>query len=447
MKSIKKGGLNRRISLGLAGAKGGLGLLQAKAGSWLLPKDEQKAHTDKALEREANRFVEHIGELKGAYVKIGQMLALYGEHILPTPVTNALHTLEASTKPLEWAAVSPVLEEEWSETSLEQLQVESEPIAAASLSQVHRADLDGEAVCIKIQYPGIADAIEDDFKNVMQMLTLAKWVKSGRQLEQLTQNLKRYLMSEVDYSHELKTAQQVAVKLEGDQRYKVPNYFPEYSTKKVLTMEYVDGYDVTHTKVQALSQDRRNAIAEAMLELFFKEAFEWNLMQTDPNFGNYRIIIDESKEQKDRLVLLDFGAVHELEPAFSSSLRKTILAAQAQELELVIDGLVEIGCLDKEDSDEVKQSFGEFCIYILEPFRSSFEGVPDHALDDNNYCWKSSNLLKRAGKLGTQQVLLKGFKVPPPEFMLMVRKLTGVFTFVSALGAKTNSSGLLDAYR
>ena len=305
MKSIKKGGLSRRLSIGLAGAKGGLGLLQAKAGSLLLPKDQQQEHNDNALEREAKRFVVHLGELKGAYVKIGQMLALYGEHILPVQVTDALHTLESSTQPLEWAAIQPTLESQFSNGGYDELKLNQTAIAAASLSQVHTGFLrdNEQEVCVKIQYPGIADAIEDDFKHVMQMLSLARWVKSGRQMEALTQELKRYLLKEVDYRYELETAERVRSLLQGDARYKIPKYHQKLCGAKVLTMEYVQGFDVLHPEVQAISQQRRNAIAESMLELFFKEAFEWGLMQTDPNFGNYRILLSE---EGDQLVLLDF---------------------------------------------------------------------------------------------------------------------------------------------
>lgn len=446
MKSIKKGGLSRRLSIGMAGAKGGLGLLQAKAGSLLLPKEQQQVHNDKALEREAHRFVKHLGELKGAYVKIGQMLALYGEHILPSQVTEALHTLESSTVPLDWGAIQPVVVEQLGEQGWSDLAVDDNPVAAASLSQVHQASLQGQKakVCVKVQYPGIADAIEDDFKNVMQMLSLARWVKSGRQMKELTEELKRYLLREVDYSYELKTAERVRALLEGDTRYKIPQYYQPYCTKKVLTMEFVEGFDVMHPNVQGLSQERRNILAESMLELFFKEAFEWGLMQTDPNFGNYRVLIGE---EADKLVLLDFGAVHELPAAFVESLEVTILAAQAGDAQNVIDGLIALKCLKPSDSDVVKASFAEFCVFILEPFRESFGEVPASALDDGRYDWKNSRLLKRAGRVGSQGMLIKGFSVPPSEFMLMIRKLTGVFTFVSALGAKTQSAQLLNKYR
>lgn len=310
MKKIKQGGFSRRLSLGVAGARGGLGLLQAKASGLLLSKDKQQLHNDLALEKEARRFVQHLGELKGAYVKIGQMLALYGEHILPAPVTDALHTLESATNPLDWSVIEPAIMAELGVDNLSDFVIDPKAMAAASLSQVHKASRDGNVShCFKIQYPGIADAIEDDFKNVMQMLSLARWVKSGKQLEVLALELKTYLLREVDYRHELNTAEKVRMLLKADHRYVVPQYFPQHCSDKLLVMELVDGEDVMSDRVQSLSQQRRNSLAECMLELFFKEIFEWGLMQTDPNFGNYRIQVGA---EADKLVLLDFGAVHPL---------------------------------------------------------------------------------------------------------------------------------------
>ena len=448
MKKIKTGGFSRRLAIGVAGARGGLGLLSSKASGLLLPKDQQDAHNDAALKREAERFVEQLGELKGAYVKIGQMLALYGEHLLPSAVTEALHTLEAQTTALDWSAIEASVNESLAERGTE-LKLEQTAFGSASLAQVHKANVAGsnQELCVKIQYPGIANAIDDDFRNVMQMLSLARWIKTGRQLDTLTKELKQHLLREVDYSYELKTAEKVAELLKNDSRFIVPNYYQSFSSDTVLTMDFVDGFEVTHSKVQALSQERRNRLCLAMLELFFKEAFEWNLMQTDPNFGNYRIVIDETGEN-DQIALLDFGAVHQLPSKFTQALKNTILAAHAGDAALTIQGAIELNCLRQSDSKKVKQSFADFCMFILEPFTEDLSSLPDFVkAGDNLYDWHASRLLKRAGQVGSQGMLVKGFVVPPSEFMLMVRKLTGVFTFVSTLGGKINSASLLNEYR
>lgn len=443
MKKVKTGALRRRFSLGVAGAKTGVGLLGSNIANLLVvAEDKKEAHRSKALEREARRFVSELGRLKGAYVKIGQMLALYGEHLLPSEVTRALHTLEAQTTTVDWSTISLNIPAEF-----KSLEINKQAFAAASLAQVHKASLGDQSLCVKIQYPGIADAIDDDFKHVLQMLKFASWIKSARQLEQVTKQLKQHLIDEVDYRKELSKADKVRAYLKADNRYLVPRYYPDYCSPVILTMDFVDGLDVTSAAVQQLPLERRNRLALAMLELFFVEAFDWGLMQTDPNFGNYRIVIDPHGVN-DQLVLLDFGAVHELDPEFQSALKTAILGAWMGDHEQTVAGLIALRCLRAKDSDEVKQSFLEFCFLLMEPFRDDFSNVPHYAITEHGaYNWHASKLLKRSAKLGSNKMAHVGFTVPPSEFMLIVRKLTGVFTFVSAIKAELNASSLLDAYR
>ena len=444
MKKIKTGALRRRLSLGIAGAKSGAGLLGSSLSGLLVSEDKKEEHKAQALEREAKRFVAELGQLKGAYVKIGQMLALYGEHLLPPAVTKALHTLEAQTTAIEWSQVAINLEEKFDHSKLN---IEKEAFAAASLSQVHRASLDKKAVCLKIQYPGIAEAIDADFKHVLQMLKLSRWAKSSRHLEQVTKQLKQHLVEEVDYAMELEKAEKVRQYLDDDKRYLIPQYYENYCDSTVLTMDFIQAADVNDQAVQNLSLERRNRIAVAMLELFFAEAFDWGLIQTDPNFGNYRILIDQ-KGENDQLVLLDFGAVHYFEPEFQLSLKKTILGTWSGHDQEIIDGLIGLHCLREDDDDEVKQSFIEFCCLLMEPFLEDFSTVPAKALNENGvYNWYKSDLLKRSGKLGAKSMIHKGFTLPPSEFMLIARKLTGVFSFVCAIKAEFNASELLNLYK
>ena len=445
IKQIQQGGLRRRLALGAAGARSGLGLLGSRASGLLVPKDEQQAHHDAALEREAMRFVAHLGELKGAYVKIGQMMALYGEHLLPKPITKALHTLEHQTCSIEWPAIEAQLRQELGE-SFDQLKIEHQAFAAASLAQVHKArDLDtNELICLKVQYPGIADAIDGDFDSVVQMLKLARWLKTGREVEQFTEQLKMLLLQEVDYSREQASMQQIDALIHDDDVLRIPKVYSNYSSPRCLAMEYIDGYAVNDPMVLTLSQERRNKLAKSMLRLFFKEVFDWGVMQTDPNFGNYRICLND--DGHDELVLLDFGAVHELPQSFTKPLQRAIVAAYNNNHTDLIAALIELHCLRTTDTESVKQSFAEFCCFIIEPFREDFSSLPAHAHEGDLYNWKDSRLLRRAGKLGSKSLLVKGFVMPPQEFMLLVRKLTGVFTFVSTLDARINSADIIKPY-
>lgn len=447
LKKVSQNSLKRRMALSIAGARGGVGLLSNRASGLFMSPDKQKAHYDKALSREAKRFVRELGKLKGAYVKIGQMLALYGDHLLPEPVTEALHELEDQTMMLDWSVMAPVIDAQLGQAR-ENFDIDSEAIAAASLAQVYRADYmpTGEKKCLKVQYPDIASTIDSDFNSVMQMLVLTKWIKQGANIEQWMEQVKQVLDNEVNYIYEQSMTEQVRQYLIDDNRYIVPAVATQYSTPTLLVMDYVEGYDVSDPHVQALSLERRNKLAKAMLEIFFKEIFEWNLVQTDPNFGNYRIQIQESTDA-DKLVLLDFGATRKFPKPFIQALQQTIIAAYKRDIPGIIDGAIGLGCLSDKDNDEVKESFAQFCCYILEPLHQELTGVPEGVFNEaGQYRWKESKLLKRAGKQAAKSVFIKGFSIPPNEFGLLIKKLTGVFTFMSAIGAEFNAHHLLEKY-
>lgn len=448
IKKLKQNGLQRRIAVSLAGVEGGARILGNHVASAFYHAEKKDQARRTVLAREAALFSEKLGELKGAYVKIGQMMALYGDHVLPKEVTAALHTLEHQTSSMHWEAIEPHIKSALGK-HYHKLTIEREALAAASLSQVHRATINsnGEELCLKVQYPGIANTIESDFKAVLQMVKLARWVPAGNDFGSWMQEIKAMLIDEVDYQRERRMTDQVAALLEGDQRYCVPYTRQELSSQRVLAMQFLQGVEVTHPTVQKLSQRRRNELAKAMLEIFFKEVFAWGIMQTDPNFGNYRVQLRSSNDETDKLVLLDFGAVRKLEPRFTQALQTTILAAYRDDRPGVIAGAIDLNCLHKNQTQAVKESFADFCILLMEPFRKDKSQIPNYALNDRRqYKWHDSQLLKRVAKLGAKSIALEGFRSPPREFALIARKLTGVFTFVTALKAELNAHKIIDQY-
>lgn len=448
IKKIKQSGLQRRIAISLAGAQGGVRLLGSHLSSVLLPEQKKQAVRQQSLANEAELFTHQLGELKGAYVKIGQMMALYGDHFLPKQVSDALHSLEHKTSSMEWAAIEPFIEAELGDRMFD-LSIDKKPIAAASLSQVHRTQLnhDGRELVMKVQYPGVANTIDSDFKAVLQMMKLARWAKTGRDFECWTQEIRAMLVDEVDYHRERLMTERVAELLASDPRYVLPKIDKQYSSERILTMDYLKGVEVSHPRVAKLSLKRRNALAKAMLEVFFKEVFEWGIMQTDPNFGNYRVQFADKQDTTDRLVLLDFGAVRELDPGFLQALQKTIIAAHQNDRRGVMQGATLLNCISESQSLRVRESFADFCILLMEPFRKHQQKTPDLELNDKNqYKWHDSQLLKRAGKLGANAIGIEGFTSPPKEFALIARKLTGVFTFVTTLRAEFNADYIIEQY-
>ncbi len=442
---IKQGSFGRGLSVSLAGLRAGGALALDGAFQKLRGAEGATAADSAFARREARRFVTELGRLKGTYVKIGQMLALLGEHFLPSALTEALHELAADTEPLPWSTIEPLLTAALGDR-LQELDIQRTAIAAASLAQVHRATViaTGEEICLKIQYPELAAVIDADFDAVVRMLVLARWVKSGRELDEWLQDLRVQLHHEIDYPREIAMTQRVATMVAesagefeaGAVRYHVPQIHERYCSDQVIAMEYVQGHLVTHAEVAGLPQERRNALGRSMLELFFYELYQWGVLQTDPNFGNYLI---RCEREPDELVLLDFGSILHCEDYFLDHLGNAISAGQQGDRELLADSLIGLDCLPADASQEARDLFSDFCLHLLEPLRPP-ELLPKEYLNDKGeYCWAKSRLVRRAGKKAATSATSKHFNTPSREFAMIARKLSGVFTFIAVLNAEFNA--------
>ena len=439
-KGILRRALPRTLTASIAGIRAGSLLAVDGVLHKMLGREETES--SKFARSEARRLVRELGRLKGTYVKIGQMFALLGEHFLPPVLTDALHELEASTNPLPWESMEPTLRESlglfWDE-----LDIETEAFAAASLAQVHRATVraTGEQICLKVQYPGLAEVIDSDFDAVVNMLKLARWLPAGRDLDDWLEAMRTYLHYEIDYQREAATcesmAQHVADLPGGDVSFHVPRLYRRYCTDKVLAMEYVTGKSVTDPSIQRLSLARRNALAEGMLDLFFYELYDWGLLQTDPNFGNY-LIRTGSKGELDELVLLDFGSVLHGEENFLFHLRRLISAGLQEDQDGVVQGLIGLDCLHADANAEGRALFADFCLHLLEPLRPPARLPKERLNRRGQYRWADSGLMQRAGKLAALSTTSGHFTTPSRDFALIARKLTGVFTFIAVLDAEFN---------
>ncbi|MHA7816891.1 MAG: ABC1 kinase family protein [Pseudohaliea sp.] len=445
----RRGAFGRGLAVSVAGLRAGGAFALDSALSRLRGGDGQDSEL---LRREARRFVAELGRLKGTYVKIGQMFALLGEHFLPPALTEALHELEAATEPLPWPEIEPALREALGER-LDELEVEPEAIAAASLAQVHRAVIrkTGEAIVLKVQYPGLADVIDSDFDAVVRMLLLARWIKAGRELDDWLGSLRQQLHNEIDYEREAAIGDRVAA-LVAERReafaargihYHVPVRYARYCAGTVLALEYIDGDPVGSPAVAKLSLARRNALGRAMLELFFLELYDWGLLQTDPNFGNFLI---RRRADGDELVLLDFGSTLHCDDDFLANLGSAIAAGQRQDREALVAALVGLGCLREDSSDFARQTFSDFCLQLLEPLRPP-EALPREYLNRRGaYCWGRSRLMQRVGRQAASSAATRHFATPSREFAMIARKLTGVFTFIAVLDAQFNAHDTVHDY-
>jgi predicted unusual protein kinase regulating ubiquinone biosynthesis (AarF/ABC1/UbiB family) len=445
LKRIKQHSLERQLAVSLAGIRAGTAIMSSDASSWWMSKDKRAAQHSAVMTREARRFADELGKLKGSYVKIGQMLAMFGNHLLPPELTDALHRLEHQTPPLDWTAIQATLAEGLGD-KYDELDIEPDALAAASLGQVHKATVrkSGRTICLKVQYPGIQQAIDSDFVQVVRILRMSRWIKASRDLDDLLDEVRTLLHEEVDYHREASMTRQMRRRLAGDDRFLVPEVMDRYSSDKVLALEYLPGLAVTDRETGKLTLERRNHIAEAMLDLLLHEIYSWGVFQTDPNFGNYRI---DLSDQGDRLILLDFGAVREFSELMRDPLRDTIAAAHRDDLNAVVDGLTRLNCIHDDHPDDIKVVIARVCMGFLEPLRRSCEDIPAYAVNpDGHYRWAQSRLIKRAGQRAIESAITPWFRLPPKEFALVTRKLSGVFAFISAIGAEFSGYSILDRH-
>ena len=444
--SILRGGANRGLSLSFAGARaGGIFALD----SALKKLGARDTHADARLDQAARRFARRLGELKGSYVKIGQLLALLGEHYLPRPLTRALHDLESQTTPLPWSAMRPLFEVGLGE-GCRDLEIDREPLAAASLAQVHRARVieTGQSVVVKGQYPELSAVLDDDFKAVVRMLRLARWIPASRDFDRWLATVHEQLLSEVDYPRERAMAINFAGAIRGSEtlgntpiNLRVPRFWDAYCGEQVVTMDYINGHRAGSEAVAALPQGVRDELGKQMLRLFFTEIFDFGLMQTDPNFGNYLI-----NEEGSELTLLDFGSVVELEDPVRAAICDTIVAGLRHDDAELEAALERLGCLSEGAGEYARRTFTGFIKSLLEPLTAP-EALPAQYLNERGeYCWGQSDLIRRAGRLVADAVTHREFSMPAGEFAMLARKLTGVFTFIAVLRSEFNGHHIAQSF-
>ncbi|WP_111497358.1 MULTISPECIES: ABC1 kinase family protein [Marinobacter] len=447
---IKTGSFERRLSLTRAGLFAGTRMATHMATNLFSSRDKREERHRQMLSSQARFLVDELGKLKGSVVKIGQVMALYGEHFLPAEVTEALHTLEDQTTSLAWPSVEKVLASELGADRLAQLEVDPEPIGAASLGQVHRAvrRSDGLEIVLKIQYPGVAEAVDSDLNAVAQILKVGRFVSMGPEFNEWLEEVRAMMHREVDYALEARTTEHFRKMLADDNRFVVPRILPEFSTARVMAATFESGWPVSSETVAQLPLERRSELGRAALELFFRELFDWGEMQTDPNFGNYRIrLAEDSGAGADQIVLLDFGAVQSYPDDFLEPVQEMIQASYEQDLERVIEGGIQLHFMSEDWPEDVLQRFGEVCMSVLEPLAPANSEWPEHAVNERGqYRWKQSDLPSRVARQAARSAISRYFRIPPKEFVFLNRKLIGVYTFIAVLRSEFNGEELLRDY-
>ena len=400
------------------------------------------------LKDQAKTLSVELGQLKGSLMKAGQMLSMYGEHFLPPEANQFLKTLQSESPPLKWEPIYETLKKELGESKLSQLEIQEKALASASMGQVHRARIKstGEEIVLKVQYPRVDEAIDSDLKGIKTILSLLKLFPRDFDPTSLFEEVRQMLHQETDYELEAENTEKFRKLLEKDPRFIVPKVYAEYSNRKVLALSYERGLRADDAIVQNLSQEKRNQIALNFLDLFFKELYDWKIVQTDPHVGNYQIRLNPFGP--DQIILFDFGATRSYGNDFLGHYYDMIRGVLFQDRETFLKGSKALNFIRENDDPELVRLFEEFCFETIEPFIAPED--PRNRLglvhNDGTYDWKNTDLPQRITLKVLNVIKKNSFRNPPREIVFLDRKTGGVFIFLSVLRARICGRDVLLKY-
>ncbi|HZS42262.1 MAG TPA: AarF/ABC1/UbiB kinase family protein [Polyangia bacterium] len=370
----------------------------------------------------AKRVAETMGQMKGAFMKLGQMLSFVSDQI-PAEYRAALASLQAAAPPMDFALLRDVAERELGKP-LERAfaRFDETPLASASIGQVHRARLPtGEEVVVKIQYPGVADAIRADLSNAELMYRMAMMFYPGVDVGPIVDELRGRVIEELDYALEARNQRAFADLYDGHPFIRVPRVVDSHSTARVLTSEFVDGR--RFADVVALDEPRRARYGEILYRFVFGSIHGFRVFNGDPHPGNYLFDADG------RMVFLDFGCVKYFPEGMVQKWKSL--------LRLHLDGrraefraqLIALGFFKADapvDAEVIYDYFG----YFYEPFHE------DRAFTfTREYNAKSFGLIfKPEGKFAGLAKLLN----MPRDFVFVNRIQWGIHSILADLGATAN---------
>jgi predicted unusual protein kinase regulating ubiquinone biosynthesis (AarF/ABC1/UbiB family) len=364
-------------------------------------------------------------------MKLGQLLSLEGEDLLPAPVGEALSVLRAAGDSMPERQLRRVLARNYGRDFERRfLEFDWEPIAAASIGQVHRARAhDGRPLALKIQYPGVARSIDSDVDNLAAALRLARLLPGGLDLGELLAEAKRQLRREADYRAEAVALARYGELLRGAPEFAVPGVHEDFTTARVLAMDPLEGPPLEDLCGPDHPQALRDQVATWLLRLQMRELFEFRFVQTDPNFANYLWL-----PASGRVGLLDLGAAREVPAALARSYARLCRSGLRGERAGLHAAALEMGLLREEDGAARREAFVDFLWLASEPFRAR-----------GAYDFRASDVPARAREAATALALRHGFlRPPPPDVVFLQRKLGGTFLLCARLGARVDVGTLLE---
>lgn len=373
----------------------------------------------------AAHVADRLGQMKGALMKLGQM-ASYLDEGLPAPLRAALAQLQSSAPPMSADLARGVIESELG-GSPDDLFIEWDPnpIAAASIGQVHRAVIvdpasgKERAVAVKVQYPGVDAAIDADLRNADLLGALLQQGFSGLDPTDMVQEVKERIREELDYSREAGNQKLFADYYRGHPFIHVPEVIDTFSTKRVLTTELVNG--MTWSEFLTRDQADKDAAAECLFRFVFRSLYGMHRFNGDPHPGNYLF------HENGKITFLDFGLVkHFSDPEMATFIAMVKSAAFENDMAIFRTVLEDSGMLQPNapaDTADVGTYFGRF----YEPVRA-----------DREITWTTSYASSIVRHTFDRSSPIAQYATVPKAFVFIQRINLGLYAILGELGATGN---------
>ncbi|MCX7288274.1 MAG: AarF/ABC1/UbiB kinase family protein [Rhodobacterales bacterium] len=377
------------------------------------------------------RLTDGLSHLRGAALKLGQMLSMDTGLVLPDEVTAILGRMRDDARHMPPKQLQTVLNAEWGPGWYGRFaRFDVRPFAAASIGQVHRAvTRDGQDLAIKVQYPGVRASIDSDVDNVATLLRLPGLLPRGMDLSPLLAEAKRQLHAEADYLAEVLHLARFGDLLAGSDMFALPTLHEALCTPQVLAMTFMDSAPLD-SLVDA-PQTVRDRVAAALIDLVLRELFVFGAMQTDPNLANYR-----HDPKTNRIVLLDFGAVQPITPELAADFRALARVALDGGTAKTRDAMLRIGYFGPDTAPHHQDLIQSMFTAAMAPLRQ-----------ETPFDFGRSDLLERLRDMG----LVLGndrelAHVPPAATLFLHRKIGGMYLMAAKLRARVALRPMIEAY-
>lgn len=324
--------------------------------------DTQADEREQLLQDVGKELTRTLGEMKGAVMKVGQ-IASQMKDLFPEEIARELEALQKKAPPMPFSVIAEQIELALGEPpEIAFSSIEQTPCAAASIGQVHRAQLpSGERVVVKVQYPGVGESCESDLKHLKTLFNLAGLLKlDDKMLDELFDEIRQSLMAELDYESEARNLQLFKEYYADDETVLIPTLYPRYSAKTILTLSEEPGHTLQELDQLALSDAQINTIGRRLFQFVCEQLFDLRALHADPHPGNFAIRPDG------KIVLYDFGAVKPISEKVAEDLKAFVWAVFTKDGEQ-IDSVLRRRGVRRPDSGDLPPNFYDHFVEMIMP--------------------------------------------------------------------------------